>query len=115
MTNLIKYSIIVSMGFESFTAKAYDIGVATPLKKVANAVKNEKNLLGKIPTVLGELGKEAVFTPLRAIGSISSWTIKSMIGVLGGTVKLAGSVAMLVPLPLPGIKKKSQVYEILPV
>lgn len=97
------------MSLESFASKAYENSVAKPASNIVSAVKNEPNLLGKAPALAGEIAKEAAFIPLRNIGSIMSWTTKKMLSVLGGTVSLVGSAAMLVPLPIPGVKNGAEI------
>ncbi len=97
------------MSLESFASKAYENSVAKPATNIVSAVRNEPNLLGKVPTGVGEIAKEAALIPLRNIGSIMGWSIKSMGKILGSTLSLAGSAAMLIPLPIPGIKNGAQI------
>ena len=97
------------MSLESFASKAYENSVQKPASNIYSAIRNEPNLLGKVPTGVGEIAKEAALIPLRNIGSIMGWSVKSMIGVLGSTVSLVGSAAMLVPLPIPGVKNAAQI------
>lgn len=97
------------MSLESFASKAYENSVQKPVTNIASAVRSEPNMLGKVPTGLGEVAKEAALIPLRNIGSIMGWSVKSVIGVLGSTVSLVGSAALLMPLPIPGIKNGAQI------
>jgi len=92
------------MSLESFGAKAYDNTVQKPVNNIVSAVRHEPNILGKASTGVAEIAKEAAFIPLRNIGSIMNWSVKSMEKVFGSALKLVGSAALLVPLPFPSAK-----------
>ncbi len=90
--------------FERGFDKAIDINIKQPFGRIKNAVKGQKDFVGGVSTGVGEFVKEAALLPFQNIGVISSYALRKMAGVLGGSVKLGLQAASLIPLPLPGGK-----------
>lgn len=89
---------------EKAVDKAIDINIKQPASRIKSAVKSQNNFASGVSTGVGEFVKEAALLPLQNIGVISSWGLKQMAKVLGGSVKLGLQGLSLIPLPIPGGK-----------
>lgn len=98
--------------FERGFDKAIDINIKQPFGRIKNAVKGQKDFVGGVSTGVGEFVKEAALLPFQNIGVISSYALKKMAGVLGGTMKLGLQGLSLIPLPLPGGKNGTSIADL---
>lgn len=80
--------------------------IIDPAKRVYDSVS--KAPLTSMPqTLLADVVKEGALLPLRNLSMIMNWTGRSMMNVLGSTLKTALLAASLIPLPMPGGTKTS--------
>ena len=89
----------------SFTETAGNIirsNTLDPGRRVYNNVTSQRNPFDVPGALVTSILGETVRLPLENIGKLSSWTLKRMADLLGGTLKLGAQAAMLIPIPLPG-------------
>lgn len=102
----------MSRSVEKLAAKAFDINMRQPFDRMKTEVGKQNNVASGISTGVGEFVKEAALLPLQNIGVISSWGLKQMAKVLGGSVKLGLQGLSLIPLPIPGGKKGTSIADL---
>lgn len=82
------------MSFDSAIETAFKNTVSDPISRIREDIAVAEN---KRSTLVGGLMTEAVRIPLTNIGSITGWTCRSIVGLLGRTAGLAINAALLVP------------------
>ena len=87
------------MPFEKLT----QTNIIDPAKRVYDSVSRAP-LTSMPQTLLADVVKEGALLPLRNLSMIMNWTGKSMMKVLGSTLKTSLLAASLIPLPMPGGK-----------
>lgn len=80
--------------------------ITEPARRIYDSVQRAP-LTSKPQTLFADVIKEGALLPLRNLSMIMNWTGRSMMNVLGSTLKTGLAAASLIPLPIPGNKKTS--------